>query len=150
MAYRLINPSEKVTPYVFRAIEVVAVKKPDSAGSRESATVVLVDNHLESLKFVEENMHDVVKNVLKVRKMNSRSRRIDENAKLFESNLKQLFAVISEKTGQSLLDKLSHSLKKALILMAMERYDCDKDRICSIFGISRDALDKEMDSCGLI
>lgn len=150
MAYRLITPSEKVTPYSFRAIEVVAVQKPSSKEFRESTTIVLVDNHLETLRFVEENMHDVVKNVLKVRKMNTRSRRIDENAKLFESNLKQLFAVISEKTGKSLLDRLSHSLKKALILMAMERYDSDKDLICSIFGISRDKLEKEMDSCGLI
>lgn len=149
MAYRSVTSSEKATPYAFRAIEVVAVKKPDSTEFRETTTVVLVDNHMDTLRFVQENMHDFVRNVLKVRKMNANMRRIDENARLFESNLKQLFAVISEKTGKSLLDKLSHSLKKALILMAMDRYKSDKDLICSVFGISRDRLEKEMDLCGL-
>jgi DNA-binding protein Fis len=40
-------------------------------------------------------------------------------------------------------------LKKALLLMAMERYSGDKDVICKVLGINRDKLDTELSLFGL-
>jgi DNA-binding NtrC family response regulator len=130
-------------------MEVVMVKK-SPAGSSVSSQVVIIDNCKDTLKHVQENWNDVVENIIKVKKMEERdSKKVAENAEIFGKGLKPLFSRISESRNKNLLANLSKSLKKALLLMAMERYSGDKDAICNVLGINREKLDTEMSLCGL-
>jgi DNA-binding NtrC family response regulator len=74
---------------------------------------------------------------------------VEESAKLFTKNLQPLFSLFSETSTEHVLDKLSVSLRKALLLMAMERYRCDTDSICRALGISESMLEQELQRCGL-
>ncbi|GAM11581.1 hypothetical protein OR1_03897 [Geobacter sp. OR-1] len=134
---------------IYRVMEVVMMKNGSTCGKATSNHLLLVDNNQETLKFVQESMDDIITNIIRVNKMTKTNKKIDENAKLFEKNLDPLFSVMAEKTEGSILDKLSVSLKKALILMAMDRYKSNKDSVCKALGISPEKLDGEMVLCGI-
>lgn len=150
MGYRCLQQHEKDEDYSFRMMEVVMVEKKKSGSESSSTRVMLVDNHWDTLKYVQDHMNDFVSNMIKVKKMTpSHDRKIEESAELFQSSLQPLFSMISETSRTHILDKLSNSLKKALLLMAMDRYKSDKESICKALGISREKLEKEMSVCGL-
>ena len=150
MGYRYMMPAERSGESEYRIMEVVMVKKGKSGTEKASNQALTVDNHWDTLRYVQENMDDFIANMVKVKRMEIAGRRkIEESARLFEQNLEPLFTMISATSKKHLMDKLSNSLKKALFLMAMDRYKCDKETICRALGISRDKLEKEMKSCGL-
>jgi hypothetical protein len=151
MGYREMTISMKLSQYPFRAIEVAPARRErDHYDGPASSMFILVDGDSDTLQFVQENLFEIVNNVLRVRKMKPSIRNIDENARIFERNLQSLFAMVVQERGSSLLDEMSHSLKKALIILAIERYRNDRERICKVFGISRDKLEQEMITCGLL
>lgn len=150
MGYRYTMPDEKAGECSYRVMEVVMVRKGENCTEKGSSQLLTVDNHWDTLRYVQENMNDFIVNMVKVKRMEAAAqRKIDENAKLFERNLEPLFSLISATSRTSVMDKLSNSLKKALFLMALDRYHCDKETICRALGISRDKLDREMKACGL-
>ena len=149
MGYRGIIPRENIDDSEYRLMEVVMVKK-SQVGNSVSSQVVIIDNSKDTLRHVQENWNEVVENIIKVKKMEERdSKKVAENAEIFGKGLKPLFSRISESRNKNLLANLSKSLKKALLLMAMERYSGDKDTICKVLGINREKLDSEMSFCGL-
>jgi DNA-binding NtrC family response regulator len=149
MGYRCVTASENAGDSEFRLMEVVMVKK-SSGGDDVSSHIVIIDNNQETLRHVQENWNDFIDNIIKVKKMEERERKkVAESAEIFGKGLQPLFSRISESTNKNLLANLSKSLKKALILMALERYEGDKDIICKVLGINRDKLDNEMNLCGL-
>ncbi|SNB45310.1 hypothetical protein [Geobacter sp. DSM 9736] len=150
MGHRYVIPTERDGDYSFRMMEVVMVEKMGGGKETSTSRVMLVDNHWDTLRYVQEHMNDFVSNMIKVNKMTrDTSRKIDESAQLFEKNLQPLFSIISETSKTHILDKLSNSLKKALILMAMDRYKSDTESICKALGITQDKLEREMNLCGL-
>jgi len=149
MGYRCVTANENAGDSEFRLMEVVMVKK-SSRGDDVSSHIVIIDNNQETLRHVQENWNDFIDNIIKVKKMEERERKkVAESAEIFGKGLQPLFSRISESTNKNLLANLSKSLKKALILMALERYEGDKDIICKVLGINRDKLDNEMNLCGL-
>ena len=151
MGYRCKDTAHKAGTYHYRAIEVVLVKKSGQAVDDDRAAVLTVDNDWDTLSFVKDNMADIAANVVRVQRMNSENRmRVEESAKLFEKNLEPLFTLISATATDHVLDKLSISLRKALLLMAMERYSCDSESICRALGLTRGKLEKELKRCGLL
>jgi DNA-binding NtrC family response regulator len=88
--------------------------------------------------------------MIKVKKMEENERqKVAQSFEMFGNRLQSLFSRVAETRNKNLLANLSRSLKKALILMAMERYEGDKDVICRVLGINREKLDNEMSLCGL-
>lgn len=149
MATRFREPIDKACEYEFRMMEVSLLKR---SGVREVTTsqVVAVDNHWETLSFVRENMDDVIDIVIKMKKLEEAERkRMDESARIFRENLEPLFASITKNSHRNVLGRLSMSLRKALIQMAMERYHADRDSVCRALGITPDILDQEMTACGI-
>jgi DNA-binding protein Fis len=125
-------------------------KKDANAAEEEAAVVLTVGNDWDTLNFVNDNMDGIAANLVRVTQMNAESRmHVEESAKLFERNLQPLFTLISATSAEHVMDKLSVSLKKALLLMAMERYSCDSDSICRALGLTRGKLEKELKRCGL-
>ena len=149
MGYRCIIARENIDDSEFRLMEVVMIKK-SPVGNSMSSQVVIIDNCKDTLRHVQENWNEVVENIIKVKKMEERdSKKVSENEEIFGKGLKPLFSRISESRNKNLLANLSKSLKKALLLMALERYSGDKDAICKVLGINREKLDTEMNFCGL-
>jgi hypothetical protein len=151
MGYREMTTNAEYGQYAFRAIEVAPVQKDTLGRDRMgSPLIILVGGEPETLRFVQENLHVIVNNVLRVKKMKPTSRNIEETAQIFERNLQDLFTIAAQHKGSSLLSEMSLSLKKALLILAVERYRNDRERICRIFGITPDKLEQEMVSCGLL
>lgn len=149
MGYRHAMLKENADDYEFRMMEVIMVKK-SPVGETASSQVIIIDNNQETLRQVQENWNDFINNVIKVKKMEEHERRkMTESSEIFGKRLQPLFSRITASTSKNLLANLSKSLKKALILMAMERYAGDKDVICKVLGINRERLDNEMSLCGL-
>ena len=149
MGYRCVLPNENGGDSEFRMMEVVMVKK-SSGGDDVSSHIMIIDNNQETLRHVQENWNDFIDNIIKVKKMEERERKkVAESAEIFGKGLQPLFSKISQSTNKNLLANLSKSLKKALLLMALERYEGNKDIICKVLGINRDKLDNEMNLCGL-
>ena len=66
-----------------------------------------------------------------------------------QKNLEPLVSSLAAANGQGVMDKLSSSLKKALLLMVMERYQSDREKACRVLGISREKLETELKLCGV-
>lgn len=150
MGYKCMDITKKAGTCDYRAIEVVLTKKNHAVASHDTAVVLTVGNDWETLRFVKESMDDIAANLVRVNQMNAEKRQhVEESAKLFKRNLGPLFTLISATSQEHVMDKLSVSLKKALLLMAMDRYSCDSDSICRALGISRGKFEKELKRCGL-
>ena len=149
MGYRDCNILEKCGEAEFRTMTVVMVRKDDAGEELVATQVLLVDNHGESLRYAREHMEQLATNVLRVKRLDDRKRRrMEESAALFEKNLEPLFSMISNRSDR-LLGTLRCSLKKALLLMAMDRYHCNQDEVCQALGLSRDQLARELRICGI-
>lgn len=149
MGYRGAIMKENVNDCEFRLMEIVMVKK-SSLEEVTSTQVMIIDNDLETLQHVHENWNELIDNLIKLKKMEELDRqKVAESSEIFGKRLQPLFSRIAGTRNKNLLANLSKSLKKALILMAMERYEGDKDVICKVLGINRERLDNEMSFCGL-
>lgn len=149
MGYRCSTSKDFIDECEFRLMEVVMVKKSQK-GETVASQVIIIDNSQDSLRHVQENWNDFIDNIIRIKKMEDLDRKkIVESADIFGKGLKPLFSRISDSANKNLLANLSKSMKKALILMALERYEGDKEIICKVLGINRDKLDNEMSLCGL-
>jgi DNA-binding NtrC family response regulator len=149
MGYRCFSAKDYMEEGEYRLMEVVMVKK---MSKREEVTtqVIMIDNNQDTLRHVQENWNDFIDNIIRIKKMEDIDRKkITENADIFGKGLKPLFSRISESPNKNLLANLSKSMKKALLLMALERYDGNMELICKVLGINREKLDTEMSMCGL-
>jgi len=131
-------------------MEVRLRKKGAPAGTRDDLRLMTVDSHWDTLRFVQDNMDDCVGNVVRLKRMESSAEQgVNESAELFQRNLEPLVSSLAAAKGQGVMDKLSASLKKALLLMVMERYQSDREKACRVLGISREMLESELKVCGV-
>lgn len=150
MAYRYQNSYEKKLATEPRFMEMVIMHQQQKSRV-SSIQIVMLDGDRDTVQLAQEQMNEIVTNVIKVKNMETKAlKKVDESARLFERNLEPWFSLISQTVqGGHLLDKLSCSLKKALILMAMERYHCNRESVAKVLGLSPERLEKEMLLCGL-
>ncbi|GFO57080.1 hypothetical protein GMSM_40870 [Geomonas sp. Red276] len=149
MASRVIS-TEKSGGYDYRIMEVRLRKKGAPPDAKEDLRLLMVDSHWETLRFVQDNMEEVVGNIVKLKRTEPvTTKGINESAALFQSKLEPLITTLAASRGEGVMDKLSLSLKKALLLMVMERYHSDREQACKVLGISREKLEKELVLCGV-
>lgn len=135
----------------FGAMEVVLVKRQHPPQWERVAVVLTLAYDPDVWRLVNEDMDEIAANLMRVRKMNTEKRiNVDENARLFQGSLEPFFTLISATAKEHVMDKLSASLRKALLLMAMERYNCNREKVCRALGLTRAKLDKELRRCGLL
>ena len=150
MAYRDRTTSEKTGSFDFSIMEVRLRKKGAAPGTKEDLRLMTVDNHWETLRFVQDNMEECVGNIVRLKRLQDKSAKgVNESAVLFQKNLEPLVSSLAAASGQGVMDKLSSSLKKALLLMVMERYKSDREKACRVLGISRETLETELKLCGV-
>lgn len=149
MASRYMNyPNKTITEPRF--LEMVIMKR--SGDTKEVGTkVVMLDGDRDAVQLAQEDMNEIIANIVRTEKMENLNRKkLEENASLFQKNLEPWFSLVAttEKSGH-LLDKLSNSLKKALILITMERYNCNSESVAKVLGLTPERLQKEMALCGI-
>lgn len=150
MGYRDRTASDKSGAFDFCIVEVRLRKKNAAVGTKEDLRLLMVDSHYDTLRFVQENMEECVRNLVRLKKLESKpATALNESAELFQKNLEPLVSSLSALKGQGLMDKLSISLKKALLLLVLERYQSDREKACRVLGISREKLESELKLCGV-
>lgn len=150
MGYRDRSTNEKSGDYNYCIMEVRLRKKGAPAEVQDDVRYMTVDSHWDTLRYVQDNMNDCVGNVVRMKRgEQSTEQRVNENAALFQRNLEPLVSTLAASQGQGVMDKLSASLKKALLLMVMERYKSDRETACRVLGISREKLETELRICGV-
>lgn len=150
MAHRDRSTAEKSGATDYTIMEVRLRRKGAAAGVSEDLRLMTVDNHWDTLRWVQDHMEECVGNIVKLKRMQEREAKgVNESAALFQRNLEPLVASLAASNNQGVMDKLSASLKKALLLMVMERYQSDRDKACRVLGISREKLDTELQLCGV-
>lgn len=150
MAYRDRSTNDRSGIYNYCIMEVRLRKKGAPAGTKDDIRVMVVDSHWDTLRYVQDNMDDCVGNVVRLKRMQRTERGVNESAELFQKNLEPLVSSLAaSQQGQGVMDKLSSSLKKALLLMVMERYQSDREEACRVLGISREKLESELKLCGV-
>jgi DNA-binding protein Fis len=150
MANRDRTTSEKSGAFDYSIMEVRLKRKGAAPGTKEDLRLMTVDNHWDTLRWVQDNMEECVGNIVRLKRMQEREAKgVTETAELFQKNLEPLVASLAAANGQGVMDKLSSSLKKALLLMVMERYQRDREKACRVLGISREKLETELKLCGV-
>lgn len=132
-------------------LEVVIAGRSGSDAGKRFRKVVTYDSDEDSVTLVREEMDRVLANVLKVTVMERRSvRAVEETSSLFERMLEPWFSRVSEgESDKKLLHTMSRSLKKALILLAMDRFHADEVSVAHALGLTLKQLDREMARCGI-
>ena len=150
MAYRDRTTSDKSGNFDYCIVEVRLRKKGSAPDAKDDLRILTVDNHYDTLRYVQENMEEYVGNIVKLKRLDSHAAKgVNESAALFQRNLEPLVSSLAAAKGQGVMDKLSASLKKALLLMVMERYQSDREKACRVLGISREKLETELRLCGV-
>lgn len=145
MGYRDRSANGKSVDYNFCIMEV-RLRKKGAPLDAEETRLLSVDSHWETLRFVQENMEQCIGNIVKLKRMEAKAAQVNESAELFQKNLQPFMSDLSE---PGVMDKLSASLKKALLMLVMERYASDREKACRVLGISREKLDNELKLCGV-
>lgn len=131
-------------------MEVILVKRQPSDFAERIAVVLTVGNDPDVWHLLHEEMDDIAANLVRVKQMKTENKvHVEESAQLFKKSLKPLFTLISATAQEHVMDKLSLSLRKALLLMAMERYSCNSEKMCRALGLTKGKLEKELKLCGL-
>lgn len=149
MASRDRTTNERSGASNYCIMEVRLRKKGAPPDAKEDLRLLTVDSHWDTLRFVQENLDQFIGNVVRLKRLEDNTAKVNENAELFQKNLEPLVSSIAAAEGQGVMDKLSLSLKKALLLLVMERYHSDREKACKVLGISREKLDSELRLCGV-
>lgn len=150
MAYRDRSTNEKSGGFDYCIMEVRLRKKNAPAETKDDSRIMVVDSHWDTLRFVQDNMEECVGNIVKLKRLEVKDqKRVVDSAALFRDSLEPLVDALAQTKGYGVMDKLSASLKKALLLMVMTRYQSDWDKACQVLGISREKLDNELKLCGV-
>lgn len=128
----------------------VRLKKKGVADAKEDCRFMIVDSRWDTLNFVQEHMEQCVGNIVKLKRMDERqAKKAQDSAALFQRTLAPLVTSLAAGRGEGVMDKLSASLKKALLLMVMTRYQSDREQACKVLGISQEKLENELKLCGV-
>jgi DNA-binding protein Fis len=150
MGYRDRTTSERSGAFDYCIMEVRLRKKGGPAGVKDDLKLLMVDSQWDTLRFVQENMEECVGNIVRLKRLEThRANGVSESAALFQRNLDPIISSLAAAKGEGVMDKLSSSLKKALLILVMERYQSDRDKACRVLGISKEKLETELKLCGV-
>ena len=111
MAYRDRSTSEKSGSFDYSIMEVRLRKKGAAAGTKEDLRLMTVDNHWETLRFVQDNMEECVGNIVRLKRLQDhQAKGVAESAALFQKNLEPLVSSLAAANGQGVMPSFSGQL----------------------------------------
>jgi len=131
----------------FRAVEVTGSLKIDSKRTVPLRQVLLLLNDEETLQFVEHNMARFVHSTIMMKEMAVLPEQIQST--YLPSKIESFLESIALNPNKNNLHQLTASLKKAILSLAMIRFNGDKEMICNVLGFSGSQFEEEMRLAGL-
>lgn len=131
----------------FRAVEVAGSLIIDCKRTVPLRQVLLLHNDKETLEFVERNMPRFVHSLIMLKEMAVRPE--PELSTYLPSELEPILESIALNPNRNILQELTASLKKAILSLAMTRFNGDKEMICNVLGLSKSQFDEELRMAGL-
>jgi len=64
--------------------------------------------------------------------------------------IEALFELIVVSSKKNVLPRLAASVRKAILALALDRYNANREMICAVLGLSRSQFDNEIHSAGLV
>lgn len=149
MGYRCSSENDD-TSKGFRVIELTGKLDHETRGKKSFNQILLLNNDLETLLFVEMSLDRVVYNAVLARKHEYKNDDNERNDfKEFCRSFEPLIDAIIMRPEKNLLSRITASLKKAILTIAIDRCKSDRARICNELGLSDRQLDEELRLCGL-
>jgi len=74
MASRDRNARQKIDSYEYCILEVMLTKEGAEPGTGKQLRLVTVDNHVDTLRFVQENMDACIGNIVRLQRMEDRGK----------------------------------------------------------------------------
>jgi len=135
----------------FRVIQLAGRLYLERVGVKSFNQILLLNNDLETLLFVEEHLNSVVNNAVMVKKQEYTHHDTgpDEFAE-FCRNFEPLINAVIMRPEKNLFLHMTSSLKKAILSIAIDRCNSDRTTICNALGLSDGELDEELRLCGLM
>jgi len=143
--YENTNESER-----FRVIQLTGRFHIERLGVRSFNQILLLNNDLETLLFVEEHLSSVVNNAVMVKKHEYSRHDTPVEFMEFCRKFEPLINAIIMRQEKNLLSRMTSSLKKAILSLAIDRCNSDRTTICHALGLSDRELDEELRLCGLM
>ncbi len=121
-------------------MEILSAPKKLAAGHGPEVQLLLVDNDRETMLLVRESMPEIVRNVLQI------SSKVPDGGKAERDKhpLASKNTGSNKEKGRNLFTSLSPKLKKALLLMAMDCFENNRESACRALGLTPEELDEEL------
>lgn len=135
----------------FRVLQLAGRFHLDSSGVQSFNQILLLNNDRDTLLFVEQHLNRVITNAVMVKKHELAHNGSDRNEVTeFYRSFEPLINAIITRPEKDLLMRMTASLKKAILSIAIDRCNADRRTICNALGLSDGQLDEELQLCGLM
>jgi len=131
----------------FRAIEITGSLKIDRKRTVPLRQVLLLQNDKETLEFVEHNIARFVHSAIMMKEMAVLPEQVLSTC--LPSEIESFLESTVLNPHKNILHQLTASLKKAILSLAMIRFNGDKEVICNVLGLSGSQFEEEMRMAGL-
>jgi hypothetical protein len=132
----------------FLALELVGRVVSGDVKKISFTQSIIVASDEETLSYLQNHMDSVITNVVRVKKMEQIHHEKTGHYH-YERKIESLLSSMPVAPDRRLMGDLSASLKKALLLISLDRFHGNRELVCKMLGISRRELDKEMQLCGI-
>ncbi len=134
----------------FRVIQLSGKLSRGNIGAKSFSQILLLNNDRETLLFVEQHLDSIVNNVVMAKRYDhapdgTGPEEFGEFCKSFEP----LIDAVIKQREKNLLSRMTSSLKKAILSIAIDRCNSDRTTICNALGLTEGQLDEELRLCGL-
>lgn len=140
------NLRQTTLPY-YRAVEITGSLKIERKRTVSVRQVLLLHNDKETLEFVEQNMAKLFHNLILSKKMAVLPEPLLST--YLPSEIEPLLESIALNPNKNILQQLTASLKKAILSLAMIRFNGDRELICNVLGLSGSQFEEELGLAGL-
>ena len=143
----LYNKNLQTALPCFRAVEVAGSLTDDCKRTVPFRQVLLLHDDKETLEFVEHNMSRFVHSLILSKELDVLPEPVLST--YLPSEIEPLLESIALNPHRNILHQLTASLKKAILTLAMIRFNGDTEMICTVLGLSGSQFEEEVRMAGL-
>lgn len=134
----------------FSAIELTGRFYLEKLGMKSFTQILLLNKDQETLLYVKQHLNRVVNNAVMIKRHEYNLCGTDpDEFKEFCRKFEPLIDTIIMKPETDLLSRMTSSLKRAILSIAIDRCNADRTTICNALGLSDRQLEEELRLCGL-
>ncbi len=135
----------------FRAVELTGRTTQGHQTMNHCNHVLLLNNDPETLRYAEQYLSKICRLAVMVGKPSEDLNHSARNDSLALSrDLESLLDSLVSNSDHNLLERMTSSLKTAILSLACDRYKSDRKLICRALGLTEEQLDQELRKYGVL